>query len=298
MIIRKQKNPDFKYMLGNINLLDTKYEKPNGGQVQELLANQKIHALGKIPKGLRDNFNAFSDEYLINLYCRSYVYVNVNPGIEVGLSDKQFEVYLRSYLTFQRNVDVTKEFRNWVSQLKKKHPNKKLKEILTSVKKNGKSLMDKFKNKPNESLKDDLKNKPNQAEYAVYQVAKFFGYHGSAKEAALAKFFDQKHANVFGFYCAKGVWYTNDNYGLDEKAGSPLTVATVKNILNEFEGDNWRDNFATRSTAIVDLGKDDTFKSQAQDIRSLLEKGLSKKLPQAKKLKPVELNPQNDWQIS
>lgn len=284
-LLKKKKDPSFKFMMGNVDLTDSKYDKPDGGLVQDLIANYRLAALSNVPKNLMTNFSQFSDRYLIDLYCDT---LTCTDGMPKDLTEEQlnFKYYLRNYLIAQRRVDVDKEYRDWLAKIIAKSPDKKLpRSKIEELKNKGRRNMDKFLKRPNEALKEDLKNQPNQAEYTLYQVAKFFGYTGVAKEEPMKKFFDSAHAGEFGVYWSGSAWYMNDDYGLDDKMGSKLDDQTIKNILHEYKND-WQDIFASRSKALVDIGGSDTFKDQAQSIAKIMEKAMAKKFASPKILKP------------
>ncbi|MDF2379090.1 MAG: hypothetical protein P1V18_02615 [Candidatus Gracilibacteria bacterium] len=276
-----------RYMLGNINVMDEKYDDPDFDAASELISALEKHRLSMVPDTLKNNFDQFSDEYLMELYCSGKFYTNCMQG-EVGDDQLQLNVSLRNYLVHTRELRTDVEYAMWLARARNKIGRDKgrYQEML----KNGKTQMDKFLNSPEQEFEKDI-HPSNIYVNAVYRLAQYFGYHGEATEEAMKTFFSEEKRGMYGLYWDGDEWSMNDSEGLDEDMGDKLDQKTLLNIQYEFTS-SWDDNFDSRNDSIWDNAmvtkERSVMKAQSSTISGILRRGLGEKIPNRSKLQSFE----------
>ncbi|MFH1012555.1 MAG: hypothetical protein V1760_02300, partial [Candidatus Peregrinibacteria bacterium] len=281
-LAEREKNPQSQARVAGLDLLDPRFEAPDKKGILSLLTAFRRHALEQIPEDLQYNFSQFSDRYLIDLYCESLAYLQ--SGIaDSAEEEKTFTYRLRNFLIHRRRINVEKEYLQWMAEHKELDAEAARDKIAG------------FQDHPTQALEEDLKNHTrSKPVYALYELAKFFGYTGYPNEDALKAFFDEGHGGALGIYWDGENWYVNEaGMERDENLGPHLTRPVIQKMIAELR-ENSADVIETRQDAMVDIVEDDQFKSQVNQMAVILEKGLEKEPPKKQELKPTSSLPDEE----
>lgn len=275
---QKKTDPGHTFTVGGLNVLDPRFENPGAKEIDTLLRAFQRHALEQIPEELKTNFDAFSDRYLIDLYCGGASALYHPETTDATRGEAVFIAQLETYLTYRRRINLPREVIRWQEEHRE-----------TVDVAGGRARLSMFQSNPSEALKEDLSRRTlTKGVMALAQLGKFFGYTGYPEEDSLKAFFDETHKDAFGVYWNGEAWFLNEaGYERDDEMGPTLDEATVRRMIDRMR-EQPDDVIGSRSDSVVDLVENDTFKAQVSAMALALEQGLAKELPQQQNLLPTE----------
>ena len=122
----------------------------------------------------------------------------------------------------------------------------------------------------------------NEACYALYQLAKTFGYIGIQNEEELKGFFNEERKGSLGIYWDGENWFVNEaGYEFDDEIGKELNRHTIEKFIQELR-DKPDDRLEHRQDAVA-FGMGEIFEYKVLEMAEILEKSLGEYNEQHKK---------------
>ena len=287
------------YKLGKLDLLEPQYDpekidKPTIEKVVNLYEKELLKR--RVNPVLAKNFDKLSDGELVNFYLQLDKYTTLHQN-EITDDEVYFKDQLKSYLFVFRKIDANGAIQNkYLKEMYeiiiaekgeipedaeelKKAQSKAIQKILKDFDKAAVLSYMNYLETGEEPILEIGKEKitDNEACYALYELAKFFGYSGLQNEEELKAFFNEGHKDQFGLYWDKDdeAWYANEA-GLerDDEVGTELNRQTIENIIKTFRGEPDDILAHKQDWWAWDLG--DIYTNQVQQMAYILENALGK----------------------
>jgi hypothetical protein len=257
-------------IIGNINLLNKRFDKPGKQEIEEMLLNFQQEKLANIDPKHRKNFDKLSTGALMDLLYQMKIHSETSEVILTSYQS-QFLDDLENYLIVERKINLIFEY------IKRENMTPRpAKEII--------ALSEKFERDIDkvdfESRFEGISDSPEA--YALYKLATFHGYVGRQSTSELKEFFREDNKNATGVYWDGEFWYLNEaGWNLDDKIGRVMDEAAMQKLIEylEYEPD---DIYGHRQDAMVDAYPVIDFSNQAEKAAQILRNAITE-YPKIKK---------------
>lgn len=250
-----------EYMLGGVNILEDKYGGP--AAVRDLVDLAKKDAVEKINFALKTRFNSFADAYLLDLFEQGH-----EAGSSLDDNQRSFMLELQTYLIFARGINIDVELL--------KRAARRNGEDLEVSEENLAARITRFETGDLAQEKEALTMHITDTAgcYALYELARFFGYTGYQNIDELKGFFKEDHKGYFGVYWDGDQWAVNEQgMELDNEVGAELNEATVAGIVAELCKDSGN-ILEHRGDSIFYSEGETMYAPQVKKMADILENGL------------------------
>ncbi len=282
------------FQLGKIDLMadEFEFEKMGIDQMIALRVNWEVfNKKESVHPLLAQKFEDMSDGELVDYYWQLNKYINQNQET-ITDNETYFRDQVESYLLYNRKIEANKACEaKWaraiqnemrlagelpkdpvkLKQLEEKAIQKVMADFDERAVLNVIASIETDQPMHFETVNEKITN--NEASYALYQLAKTFGYIGIQNEEELKGFFNEERKGSLGIYWDGEEWFVNEaGWERDDSIGKDLNRHTIEEIIRELR-DKPDDRLEHRQDAVT-FGMGEIFEYKVMGMADILEKSL------------------------